>query len=517
MNIIDDIFASGVVEPVTEITSWLDGWPLGVVPITQGEVIEEAGGDTLGRLEFTLPATPEWMPRDPTHPLAPYGQELVVRRGFRLRDGSAGGWRILGRFRIRTTNPEDGWLTVVADSIDYRLIGARWIVDTTTTGTLATQTREVCAGIVNLIIASPDRASGPRTWEAQQSRRDSLLELLDAWGCVLRMIDGNLTVIPTPPDTAPDVTVRSGDGGTLVSAVPERLNDPVPNVVVASSAPSDEATPVVSAMAFTPHGPRAWDGPYGQHVMFYASPVITDIEQAQLAASTRLTRLQAKAPDVAVEAVTDPRTQLDSIRRVIDGPTDTDVVVRAVKVRHALTRGKEPGGFLGKFLTGQVEMPGTPPVAPVVRPRRMALRPSWSGTWVGYWDPGTAALFQGRQWSGSAIGTGAAWYGQLPQNIVSATVTLARGDAGDPAPLQPTMRLLAGTSRPVSGGVNVATVLGPPIAGQSSVQWDLPQAWIDQMNAGNAGGVGVGSGAASPYIGLSASGLGMTLSVTVTE
>lgn len=515
MNI-DELMASGIVEPVSEITSWLDGVPLGVIPISQGEVVETAGGETLARLEFTLPATKEWMPRGTDHPLAPYGQELLVRRGFRLRDGSDVGWRILGRFRIRTTLPEDGWLTVAADSIDVRLIGARWILDTTTTGTLAAQAKQVCAGIVPLIIDAPDRASGSRKWEAQTSKRESLLELLDAWGCVLRMIEGNLTVTPRPKATTPTITVRSGDGGTLVSAVPERLNGPVANVVVASSAPSDEATPIVSAMAVTPSGPMAWDGPYGQQVIFYASPVITTIRQAQTAAETRLSRQQAKAPDIAVECVTDPRVQLDTIVRTIDRPTDTDTVVRVVEARHALTRGKEPGGFHGQFLRGEVEGPAIVPVAPASRPRRLALRPSWSGTFAGSWL-NTSHLFQGRQWSGSLIGVGGSWYGKLPTNIDSASVILYRGTAGPDSDQRPTMRLLAGTSRPSNGGTTLATATGPLLAQRESERWDLPAAWITQMNAGAAGGIGIGSGNASPYVGLFSSGLGMTLILTLTE
>lgn len=516
MSVVDDILASGRVEPVTEITSWLDGAPKGAVPISQGEVTETAGGDLLGQLVFTLPATAEWMPRNPGHALAPFGQELLVRRGFRMQNGDTVGWRILGRFRIRTTDPEDGWLTVTADSIDVRLTMARWIVETTTSGTIGAQVRQICAGIVPIIIKATDRSSPNRVWEAQTTRRESLLELLDAWGCVLRMIDGNLTVIPAPTGTTSDVTVTSGVGGTLVSATPQRLADPVTNVVVASSAPADEATPVVTAMAVTPSGPLAWDGPYGQVVTFYASPVITTIAQAGVAAVTRLARLQAKAPDVAVECVTDPRTTLDSLRRVIDKPAATDAVVRVVEVRHALTKGKEPGGFRGLFVAGMVEGPAITPAPPTSRARQLALRPVFSGTWAGSWL-NTSALFQGRQWSGSTIAVGGAWYGPLPSNITSAAVVLTRGVAV-PDNAVPTMRLLAGTTRPGgSGGTVVATATGPTLGAGESVTWPLPAGWVTHLNAGTAGGIGVGNGTATPYVGMSASGLAMTLVLTLTE
>lgn len=518
MSAVDDILASRVISPASEITSWLDGAPLGVVPLSQGQVVETASGDSLARLEFTLPATKEWMPRDPRHPLAPFGQELLVRRGFRVYDDSIG-WEVLGRFRIRTTEPTgDGWLTVVADSIDVRLTMARWIVDTTTTGTLANQAKQICSGIVPINIAMPDRASSNRVWDDQENRRDALLELCDSWGAVLRMIDGALTIVPRPVSTTPSITVTSGDGGTLVSAVPERLADPVPNIVVASNTPQ-EGEPTITAMAIIPAGPRAWDGPYGQVVQFYASPVITTNAQAAQAATTLLSRLQAKAPDVTVEAVTDPRIRLDTVVRVVDAPTDTDVDVRVVEVRHALTRGKEPGGFLGTYLRGDVEGPPMAPEAPASRPRRVALRPTWSGTWRAGWARNTSKLVQGRRpGTTGPISFGVAYYGRLPNNIVSGTVRLARDSGGDPGAVVPTVRLFQGTAwDPGSPGTVAASVSGPPIGPSSTVEWDLPASWITQMNAGTAGGIGIGPGSGSPYLVLTASGLGMTLALTLTE
>lgn len=516
--ITDDILGSGVVCPVAEITSWLDGAALGVVPITQGEVLESAGGDVLATLEFTLPATDEWMPKDPGHALAPFGQELVVRRGFQLRDGAQVGWENLGRFRIRTTEPEDGWLTVFADSIDVRLSMSRWIVETTTTGTLAAQARQICKGIVPIRIDAPDRAAPNRVWEAQGTRREALLELLDAWGCVLRMIDGQLVILPVPTSTTPAVTIRSGAGGTLVSALPDRVTDPITNVVVASSAPADEVTPVVAAMAVTPSGPRAWDGPYGQVVTFYASPVITTIAQAQLAAETRLFRLQSKGSDVTAEVVTDPRTRLDTVVRVLDGPSVTDAVVRAVEVRHALTRGKEPGRVRGQYISGFSGGPPLTPAPPTSRPRRLSLRPSWSGTWrsSGSWVANTAALIQGTL-GGVIVLSGAAWYGKLPSNITSGSVLLACTDTGSASSAAPTMRLLAGTSQPAGAAAIVATTTGPSLTEGATVEWDLPPAWVTHLNAGTAGGVGIGNGSGVPLVSLSASGLGMTLALTVTE
>lgn len=520
MSITDDVLASGSLAPVCEVTSWLDGKPLGVVPITQGDVTEAAGGDSLARVEITLPATDEWLPRGAGHALSPFGQELLIRRGFRLHTGEVVGWEILGRFRILTTEPEDGWLTVVAESIDIRLELARWIVTTTTTGTLAEQCQQVCAGIVPIRIDVPDRPSVDRTWDDQESRRDALLELCDALGAVLRMIDGQLVITAISRDETPTATVISGDGGTLVEVSPERLSDPAPNIVVASSASSDELAPTVTAMAITPSGPRAWDGPYGQVIAFYGSPVIRTVEQAQRAAETRLLRMQSKAADVRVVAVTDPRTRLDSVRRVVDTAHGVDVVVRVVEVTHALTPGKEPGGFRGVYVSGVIEGPPMVPVPPVSKPYRSVLRPTLSGNFSGkthQWEE-SDVLMAGQKFNTWVSGFGQVWWGVLPTNIVSAVLYLERVEDDMPVRVL-IMRLVAPLVpglAPESAEV-VALVNGPTPAQLPPgevIAWPVPQEWVDHLNAGTAGGMGIGNGTAG-YSSVSASGLGMTLALTL--
>lgn len=351
---VDEILTSGVVTPVSEVTSWLGGQPLGEIPIAQGTVLESSSGnDALGRLEITVPATDEWIPSHPGHPLAGNGQELLVRRGFRLPGGGTVGWETLGRFRVWSADPEDGWISVGADSIDVRLDGARWIVATRTTGTYAAHARQICSGIVPIRIDATDRSAQARTWPQQDPRRDSLLELCDAWGTVPRMVDGQLTIMTRSTSTVPARTVRTGPGGTATKVAPIYETDRIPNVVVAMTAPEDGTAPL-QAMAVVEDGPRRWDGPYGQEVLFYASPLLRTRRDCQAAATTRLQRRQAAAPQVSISCVTDPRNRLDTVLRVIDDETDTDLVMRVSEVTHALTPGREPGEVRGQVLRGRL-------------------------------------------------------------------------------------------------------------------------------------------------------------------
>ena len=352
MSGIGDVLAGGVVRPVVEVTSWLAGAGLGAVDVAQGTVTLDVGADVLGQLELSVPATKGWIPSGPRHPLAAFGQQLIVRRGFAAADGVVTEWTGLGAYRVRSAVVEGGWVTVLADSVDVRLNLARWVVSTRTTGSFAGQARQICAGVVPIRVDAKDRASAARTWEQQQPRRESLLELCDAWGTALRMIDGQLVIVAAETGTAPAVTVTRETG--LISVQPSADGDATPNVVVASSAPEDGAVPV-SAMVAVESGPRAWTGPYGQVTAFFGSPLLTTRAACQSAAKTRLARLTAKATDVQITALTDPRIRPGMVVRAVAPDEDTDVTVRATRVRYALTPGQEPGEIAGILLAGRIK------------------------------------------------------------------------------------------------------------------------------------------------------------------
>lgn len=353
MTSLDDLVASGVIQVISEVTATLDGNVLASVPISQGDVRESATGPALGSLSITVPATREWIPSSPSHPLAAYGQELIVRRGFVAPSGMAIGWETLGRFVIDSTPaPASGWLEVDATSVDVRLARVRWVVGTRTSGSLRAQIMQICAGVLPVRCAFLDRSIPDRTWEQQDSRRESLIELCDANGLVPRIHDGQLTIVPASTSVSPVRVVQGGPGGTLVSIAPVADGDPSPNAVVASTAPTDSTAPV-SAMATTTSGPRRWGGPYGSIPDFFESPLLTTYQQCASAALTRLQRLSAVAPDVTMRVVTDPRHRLDTVLRVID--EDTDCVVRVTQATHALTPGREPGSLSAMVLSGRVK------------------------------------------------------------------------------------------------------------------------------------------------------------------
>lgn len=176
-------------------------------------------------------------------------------------------------------------------------------------------------------------------------------------------------------------------------------------------------------------------------------------------------------------------------------------------------------GVVGATAPPTLPPPVDPPPLPAPPPMsapRVARRPSWSGSWRGgVWRADTSDLWHGDP-DGLGVNSGAAWWGVLPPGIVSATVTFVRigGVGSTAAPVE--LQLLAGTSRPAGPASVIDSVPGPVLVPATSTTWAVPAEWITSMNAGVAGGLGISPGEASgPLMVLSASGVGMTLALSL--
>ena len=151
-------------------------------------------------------------------------------------------------------------------------------------------------------------------------------------------------------------------------------------------------------------------------------------------------------------------------------------------------------------------VPEVPPEQrPVVTGSEKGLQPSWSGSHRGgAWRAGVDELYQGT-WTSQPANRGAAMFGSLDAfgTLVGATAVLRRRDGGVFGAQTPTMLLLAPQAAKTGGFPTVlASTAGPAIAVNASAQWTLPAGWRSQMQAGTAAGIGIGTGAATPYIAL---------------
>lgn len=163
--------------------------------------------------------------------------------------------------------------------------------------------------------------------------------------------------------------------------------------------------------------------------------------------------------------------------------------------------------------------PPPPPEEQTTITGTTACTPTWTGSFRGgAWRSDINDVRQGTS-DAYPPNRGAAFYGRKPSSLgtslTGGRVRLVREKGGVFAPQTPTMLLLAGQTRPASFPSVLASAAGPALAtpgnGTSSATWTLPAAWLASLNNGTAGGIGVGTGAATPHINLDGPSMTLTL------
>lgn len=146
---------------------------------------------------------------------------------------------------------------------------------------------------------------------------------------------------------------------------------------------------------------------------------------------------------------------------------------------------------------------------PIVPPEQRTLvtgtdtvLPSWSGSHRGgAWRAGVDDLYQGT-WTSQPANRGAAAYGSLDAygTLTAVVAQLRRLAGGVTAAQTPTMLLLAPGLKTGGFPTVLAQTAGPAIAVGGTAAWTLPAGWVSQLSAGTAGGMGIGTGATTPYV-----------------
>lgn len=137
------------------------------------------------------------------------------------------------------------------------------------------------------------------------------------------------------------------------------------------------------------------------------------------------------------------------------------------------------------------------------------FKPIWTGSYRGGWRGDTKDLYQG-DWTGRGSNYGCAYYGNGPSALsgiaVKGTVRIKRIAGGAYGAQHPTLRLLGAKSRPGGAPGYSATIRGPALAIGQTATITLPVAWVTRLLNGSSGGIGIGVGGSSPYVGLAGKG-----------
>lgn len=315
------------------------GEPTGTeIPILSGDVALDGTADVRGTLELTTGGDDAPFPRGRDQLLAPYGNEVFVRRG--VDRGSNGiEWVPLGYYRIEAAEQDDAHDGPVRVSGKDRMAG---IIDGRLTEPRAFEPGRTVGSIFNELVLEiyPDAAivfdddtnqsQLARTLIAEESRYDVLRDIATAAGKIMYWDGAGMLQIKTAPEpTEPVWDVISGEDGVLVKAARRITREGVYNGVVASGEATDDTPPVRALVVdLGPSSPTVWGGRFGRVPRFYTSPFISTSLQAESAARSILRRAIGFPYSVDFSAVPNPALEpWDAVLvRYRNGDRDTHVI-----------------------------------------------------------------------------------------------------------------------------------------------------------------------------------------------
>lgn len=273
--------------------------------------------------EVTI-TTLDHLPKSPADILTPFGTRASVDLGVELADGTQS-IVPFGRYIVDTSSVEiaSGSATATLPLIDLADAVAGYRFETPFTVPAGVDV----ADAINMVIAArtgtdPNlTATGVTLARARvfglEPQDDPWRELVDlAAGFGLRLYydrAGNLTLDVPPDPTGNPVAVH---GAMTVAGAWEKRP---PNVIVARGEASD-STPPVQAVAMdddpsspTYAGTAPGSSPYGRITEYFASPLITTVNQAQSAARSRLAARAGAGASWTVTRPFDPTWDPDDV------------------------------------------------------------------------------------------------------------------------------------------------------------------------------------------------------------
>jgi hypothetical protein len=267
------------------------------ISVLSGDVQLDAGAEIRSTLAMTTDGTGTF-PLNASDDLAPYGNEIFVRRGIAFSGGSVE-WVSLGYHRINSTEQDDAPNGPVRIAAQDRMAG---IVEARLLAPMQFTSTETYGGVVSTLIEEvfswatiewdddTDTDALGRSLIAEEDRYAFLNDLVTSRGKIWYWDHRGILVIKDPPDPESSVwEVNAGRNGVLVSAGRSLSRDGVYNAVVATGEALDTVEPPRAvAVDDNPDSPTYWDGDFGRVPRFYSSPFITNDIQAGTAAAAIL-------------------------------------------------------------------------------------------------------------------------------------------------------------------------------------------------------------------------------------
>lgn len=290
----------------------------GTVPaVTGGTVTLDQTAAIRARADLQLfdDGTLELVPTGAGSLLAPYGNQLIVRRGLVHTTGRVELVR-LGTFRIEDTDVEESadGLLIQVSGLDYAAI----VIDakTETPMEIADGTT-IEAAILALVapalpvLVTDMPATGFTTPKLVAEEGSDPWELAQriarAAGLTLYFDQDAVLTLRTPPAGSPVRTISEGVNGVLLRASRRWTRVGAKNRMIATGENTGEATPVRGVWTDTdPASPTQYGGPFGRVPEFFNSQIIQTADQADQAAAAEGAKVRGTTQEVSFGALVDP-------------------------------------------------------------------------------------------------------------------------------------------------------------------------------------------------------------------
>ncbi|MBM0274139.1 DUF5047 domain-containing protein [Micromonospora tarensis] len=308
------------------------------ITIADGDVTLDGTAQVRSTLELTTSGT-LW-PVRATDLLAPYGNEVFVRRGIRYTIGLTE-WVSLGYYRIDSTEQDDapdGPIRVLgqdrmAGIVEGRLTAPRQFAASTTRGALlsALITEIYPWATIEWDSTGVRDAAIGRQILVEEDRYAACAELVKSVGRIWWWDHRGVLVVRTPPlSTEPVWEASHGQLGVLLDLGRRLTRVGAHNGVIASGEGADTAAPARALVVdATRDSPTQWGGRFGKVPRFYSSPFITTDGQAWTAAASLLMAELGLPYSVDFEAVPNPALEpFDTVRLRYRGRSEVHVIDR---------------------------------------------------------------------------------------------------------------------------------------------------------------------------------------------
>lgn len=298
------------------------------VPIAGGSLEIDRTVRVPEQLSLTVPRIADGVNWDASgsadHPLAPYGQTVVLELGVEITRGNIE-WLQRGEYLISETSVDGDAVTVGCVGLLALIEEARFTTPYQATGTFRSTIRSLVEPALTVRFGSglPTNRSVPTaSLTVDEDRMGALEEVLAAWPADAYVDStGVLYVVPLEDSETASLTLTDGAGGTVVSWAGASSRDGAATLVVARG--QDATGAQVQGVAYDddPDSPLLFGGPFNPLPVpfFYSSPLLTTQLQCRTAARTILAR-RKRSSSRLLTATCVPHPGLETGDRVtVDG------------------------------------------------------------------------------------------------------------------------------------------------------------------------------------------------------